>query len=765
MATPAMNPKQDPTLQGTAQPPPGPAAPGPGWDLDNDALAHALSWLTRFHGRERTPESLLAGMPITGRLGPDQAQRALREAGFSAGLVQKRVADLHHLLLPAVLLLKEGDACIVVARHPGDGRRYDIVMPGREHHACTAAEDELQAEYTGIALVATPEPMVGNAGPGALLTQEPGSHWLWGTMRRFMPYYRSALLAALLSNVLMLVTGVTTMVIYDKVIPHKAWVTLWALAIGGGLALAFDLLARQLRAYLIDLAGRKADLIVGSVLFRQTLGLRMEQRPDSAGAYAHHLGQIEVVRDFFASATLSAVSDLPFILVFVAMTFAIGGPLGWVLVVTIPVLLIGAALIQDSLRRATMGHMQQTADLHGVLVEAVDGLEDLKAAGAQGRFLRRYEEATAAAATAMLRSRKITAWTMNLSSVAQQLVSIVILVWGVYLIDDKVISAGALFGSMMFASRAVAPLASVVQLATRYQSARVALLALNHVMRQPLEREPGKVYVPRRELSGRVGLQDVGFSYPAAGGVEGPRVLSNLSLKFEPGERVAILGRIGSGKSTVLRLLAGLYLPSSGHVEADGIDLRQIDPADYRARVGFVSQDPRLFNGTLRDNVLLDRPAADPSRLAEVAHLTGLDRLIAQHPQGWELPVGEGGGLLSGGQRQLVALARCLVTRPQILLMDEPTSSMDAQSEVAFLRQLKEACGHCTLVMVTHRPAVLELVNRVVVVDGGRVAMDGPKAQVLAALSGARPAAAPAGAPSNLHLHPAARPMEREAPV
>ena len=504
---------------------------------------------------------------------------------------------------------------------------------------------------------------------------------------------------------------------------------------------------------------------MGSALFRQTLGLRMEQRPDSAGAYSHHLAQIEVVRAFFASATMSAVSDLPFILIFVAMTFAVGGPLGWVLVVAIPVLLIGSATIQGSLRRATRSHLQQTADLHGVLVEAVDGLEDLKAAGAQGRFLRRYEEATATAATAMLRSRRITSWTTNLSGISQQLVSMIILVWGVYLIDEKVISAGALFGAVMFASRAVAPLASVVQLATRYQSAFAAMQALNRVMKQPLERDPGKVYVPRRELTGRVGLRDVGFSYPATGGVQGPRVLSELTLQFEPGERVAILGRIGSGKSTVLRLLAGLYQPSSGQVEADGIDLRQIDPADYRARVGFVSQDPRLFNGSLRENVLLDRSTADPARLAEVARQTGLDRLIAHHPQGWELPVGEGGTLLSGGQRQLVALARCLVTRPQILLMDEPTSSMDAQSEVAFLRQLKEACGKCTLVMVTHRPAVLELAERVVVVDGGRVAMDGLKAKVLAALSGARPAEPPAGGPNNLHMHPSARTLERGAAV
>ncbi len=736
-------------------------APAPGWDLDNDALAHAISWLSGHHGRERTPESLLASLPAAGRLGPDQALRALREAGYSAGLVQRRVGELHELLLPAVLLLKEADCCIVVARR-NDGR-YDIVMPGRQHNACTATEAELEAEYTGMALVATPQPLApqGPAGEQAALSRSPGSHWLWGTMRRFVPYYRSALLAAMLSNLLMLVSGLATSVIYDKVIPHQAYVTLWALAAASGLALAFDMVARQLRAYLIDMAGRKADLIVGAMLFRQTLALRMEHRPASAGAYAHILAQVEQMREFFASATLSAISDLPFILIFVAMTFAIGGPLGWVLVIGIPLLMILSALIQGSLRRAMSTHMQQQADLHGVLVEAVYGLEDLKAAGAQGRFLRKYEESTAAAATAMLRTRSITSWTMNISAITQQLVTMIMLVWGVYLIDEKIISGGALIGAVMFATRAVAPLSSVTCLATRYQGARAAMRALDEVMNKPIEREPGKIYLPRRELTGRIGLAEVGFSYPATGTQEGPRVLKGLTLRIEPGERVAVLGRIGSGKSSMLRLLAGLYQPSEGHVEVDGIDLRQIDPADYRARVGFVAQDPRLFNGTLRDNVLLDRPSADPARLVDVARLTGLDRLIAAHPQGWELPVGEAGALLSGGQRQLVALARCLVTQPQVLLMDEPTSSMDAQSEVAFLRQLKEACGSCTLVLVTHRPAVLELVGRVVVVDAGQVVMDGPKDQVLAALSGKPPAAAA----SNVHMHPAAKPVEREASV
>lgn len=733
----------------------------PAWDLDNDALAHALSWLTRHHGRERTPESLLEGQPVHGRLAPDQALRVLREAGYNAQLVQRGVDEMHPMLMPAVLLLQGGDACVLV--RPLDGGRYDVVMPGREHHGLVATAAELSGEYTGIAIVATPrvEPRV--APHDEPLLRDPSTHWLWGTLRRFIPYYRSALLAAMLSNVLMLVTGLVTSVVFDKVIPHQAFVTLWALAAAGGLAVVFDLVARQLRAHLIDMAGRKTDLIVGALLFRQTLAVRMEHRPASSGAYAHTLGQIELVRDFFASATLSAISDMPFIIVFVAMTFVIGGPLGWVLVFAIPALIGLSMLIQGALRRAMMRNLKQQADLHGVLVEAVDGIEDLKAAGAQGRFLRHYEECTAAAAESQLRSRRITAWTNNISAVSQQFVTLVLLVFGVYLIDDKIISGGALVGAVMFSGRALAPLSSVVQLATRYQGARAAMRALDDVMRRPVEREPRRAYVPRTELTGRIALADVGFAYPSHEGQPAPAVLKGVTLGFQPGERVAILGRIGSGKSTVLRLLAGLYQPTEGHVDVDGIDLRQIDPADFRARVGYVGQDPRLFNGTLRENVLLDRAAADPGRLPEVARLTGLDRVAASHPLGWDLPVGEAGALLSGGQRQLVALTRCLVTRPQILLMDEPTSSMDAQSEVAFLRQLKEACGGCTLVMVTHRPAVLELVQRVVVIDAGRVVLDGPKEQVLAALSGAKPAGPAGSNGSKVHMHPSARPVEREA--
>ncbi|NDY94020.1 type I secretion system permease/ATPase [Ideonella livida] len=714
---------------------------------ETDALLQALIWLTRHHGRERSAVSLLAGMPVDGALRPAQALRVMQEAGFHASLLPRRLEDLSPLMLPVVALLREGDACLITRLVDGQAADpvWELVLPAAGGAVCQVRQSELAAEYLGHLLAVAPRLRPEPGSEAALL--QTGRHWLWGTLRRFLPYYRSALMAALISNVMMLVTGLVTSVVFDKVIPHQAFVTLWTLALGAGLALGLDLAARQLRSHLIDLSGRKADLIIGSLLFRQTLGVRMEHRPASSGAFAHHLAQIETVRDFFASATLSTLSDLPFIALFVGMCFIVGGPLGWVLAGSIPLILLMVAVIQGQLRRSTRASLAHQTDLQGVLVEAVEGLEDLKSCGAQGRFLQRYENATAHAALAAMRSRSISAWSNNLAAAAQQAVTLVMLVWGVYLIRDGVITAGALIGAVMFAGRAIAPLGSVVSLAVRYQGAMAAMQSLDRLMQLPTEREQQRAYLPRPQLQGGLALRQASFAYPPTGTDRPPVVLKDLNLAIQPGDRVAILGRIGSGKSTILRLLAGLYQPTEGRVEADGIDLRQIDPADFRAAVGFVTQEPRLFAGTLRDNVLMGRSAADPAALQAVAQLTGLDRLVAGHPLGWDLPVGERGGLLSGGQRQLVALARSLVVQPRLLLMDEPTSSMDAQSEALFLQRLQAAVGTRTLVVVTHRPAVLDLVTRILVVDNGRLVMDGPKAAVLAALAGA-PAPAGTGTPA-----------------
>ncbi|RZJ11121.1 MAG: type I secretion system permease/ATPase [Rubrivivax sp.] len=769
-------------LAANGEPPP---APDPLQGLVDqpagDPLLQALAWLTRHHGKPRSPESLRAGAPVDGALTPDGAIRVMRDAGYNAGLLRKSIDDINGLLMPAVLLLGGGDACVLVRRLDDPATvtagacRYEVVFPGPEAAAVPATTAELEPEYSGFMLAVSPLESAHSQRPDSPLLKLQdkglGSHWLWGTLKRFVPYYRASMLAALLSNVLMLASGLVTSVIYDKVIPHQAMVTLWTLAVGAGVALVFDLFARQLRSHLIDLAGRKADLIIGAKLYRQTLGVRMEHKPASAGSYAHYLAQVEMVREFFAGATLSALSDLPFLFIFIGMTFVIGGPLGWVLVLAVPVIMGVSWAMQGAMRRAMRTNMQETADMHGMLVESLEGLEDLKTSGAEGRFLRRYEHATAVVADTALTSRALSSWSMNLSSTLQQAINLILLVWGVYLIHDGQITSGALIGSVMFAARAVAPLGSLVSLATRYQGARAAMLSLNQMMSAPVERDGTRNYVPLGTVTGKVGLHDVGFSYPVAptahsqttGEGAAPKVLRNATMRLEAGERIAILGRIGSGKSTILRMLGGLYQPTEGMVEVDGLDLRQVDPAEYRARVGFVSQEPRLFLGTLRDNVLMGRAHLDASRLVEVAKLTGLDRVVAGHPMGWDLPVGEMGQLLSGGQRQLVALARALVTKPQILLMDEPTSSMDAQSEMAFLRQLRDAAGTATLVVVTHRPAVLELVTRIAVVDGGRIVMDGPRDQVLAALSGVRPAAP--SAEGGVHMHPSAQPVQRSASV
>jgi ATP-binding cassette subfamily C protein LapB len=724
-----------------------------------DPLLQAVLWLCRKHGLERSAQSLLASLSLDGLMGPTQAVRLLREAGFNAALVQRQPSRILSLLMPVVLLLKNGDAAIVTKRLPtkrGRVAEYELVLPGPDGLVCTTTEEELLKEYCGYALIATPRAR----GTPADLEDGPEGHWLWGTLKRFSPYYRSAMLAALVSNAMMLATGIFTSVVYDKVIPHKSFVTLWMLAIGAVMAIGFDLAAKQLRSYLLDLAGKKADLALGNLLFKQTLDIRLEHRPESSGAFAHYLGQIEVVREFTASASLSVVTDIPFIALFIFMTYTIAGPLVLVLLIAVPAVLVMSLGVQSLLKRFMSANMKQHADLNGTLIEVVEGMEDVRAAGAQGQFLRRYEEANAEAAHSSVRARSLSAWVTNVSGIAQQLVTVAMLVWGVHLIDQKQLSGGALIAAVMFAGRAIAPLSSVVMLAMRFQGAKAAMRALNELMSRPTVREPGKRYLPRPELQGQMALRKVSFAYPQGSRLHAPVVLKDVDIHVQPGERVAILGKIGSGKSTILRLLGGLYLPTEGFVEIDGLDLRQIDPSDFRNRVGFVAQEPRLFNGTMRENILMGRANADPARMTAVAKLTGLDKIADAHPLGYDMPVGEKGALLSGGQRQLVALARCLVTQPQILLMDEPTSSMDAQAESSFINHLRGAVGNRTLVLVTHRPALLDVVNRVIVVDNGRILCDGPKPYVMALLAGATPqqAQAAAQAAATAAQRPAAAP-------
>jgi ATP-binding cassette subfamily C protein LapB len=387
--------------------------------------------------------------------------------------------------------------------------------------------------------------------------------------------------------------------------------------------------------------------------------------------------------------------------------------------------------IQWPLSRYMQENLRESSLKHGLLIEALVGIETLKASNGQGYMQKRWEDYSALAASSSMKSRLLTNLAINFVSFIQQIETVIIVVWGVYLIGTGQLTMGALIGTVILAGRAVAPLAQVVGLAVRFQQAKASLSSLNGLMAKPTDRDEKQNYLPRARFDGALRTEDLSFCYPN----QKLLALDRLNLTIQAGERIAILGRIGSGKSTLLRLLNGLYLPSAGSVYADNIDLRQIDPADIHRNIGMVTQDCELFYGTLRENVMLAAPHAGPDKFLHVARLTGLDRLAARHPMGFEMGLGEGGSGLSGGQRQLVSLARCLLAQSPVVLMDEPTSAMDGQSEADFLARFQHVLGNRTLIVATHRLSLLPLITRIIVLDNGKVIADGPKDAVMKALA------------------------------
>ncbi|MGL5995870.1 MAG: type I secretion system permease/ATPase [Pseudomonas proteolytica] len=710
-----------------------------------DTLLQSISWICDHYGVGKTPEALTAGLPKGGLLAPSLALAALSAAGLSAGLVERRVQALPKQLVPMVLLRKEQGGCILLGRFIAtneEGKkvwRYQVILPEISDDPVELDQATMDEMYAGHAILVKPRAKVDlRAGDE---TPQPAGHWLLSTLWRYRSYYRSAAIAAVLINVLGLASIFFTMNVYDRVVPNQAFVTLWSLGIGVAIAMVFEAISRYVRAHLLDLAGKKADLVLGTMLFRQALSIQMEHKPASSGSFANQLREFESVRDFATSATLATISDLPFVLMFVGVIFIIGGPLGWVPMLLIPLILIISILIQWPLARTMKENMREAALKQGVLVESVEGLETLKAVGGESYMQRRWEAFSALAAATSMKSRSLSSVATGMVAFFQQLQTVVLIIIGVYLIDAGDLTMGALIATVMLAGRATAPLGQVIGLAVRFQQAKAALGSLNKLMAMPVDRDATREYLSKPPLSGQITVKNLGFSYPAPPMQPNPIVLQGVNLTVAAGERVAILGRIGSGKSSLLRVMARLYLPTEGQMFTDGLDVNQIDPADWRKAVGYVGQDARLFYGSLRENVMIGRPESTAEEFLRVLRLTGLDHIAAKHPKGINLPIGESGEGLSGGQRQLVSLARSLLARPKLLLLDEPTSAMDTQTETLFLEHLKRATEGQALVVVTHRPSLLALVDRIVVVDDGKVVADGPKAQILAQLSG-KPVAA-----------------------
>ncbi len=701
-------------------------------DEPDDSLLECLAILTRLHAHPVSAGALAAGLPLENdRLTPSLFVRAAELQGYSARILKRALRRISNLVLPAVLLLKDGRACVLTRLGPGESA--EIIFPETGLGAKTVPLSDINALYSGYCIFVQPRPR-GDQRAEEEIAAPPRS-WFWGTLWRFKRYYAETMVAALMINVLTIATSLFVMNVYDRVLPNNAEATLWVLAAGVAIAVGFEFVARTLRGYLLDVVGKKIDLLLASQLFRQALGMRMEARPASAGAFASNLREFEGLRDFFTSATLTTLTDLPFVFLFAWIISLIGGPIAYVPLLAIPLLLIAGLVAQIPLASLMRRHLTESAAKHGILVEAVEGVETLKTLSAEGAMQRRWENYTALTAQTAMRSRFISSLVVNFTLLIQQAVTILMVVWGAYRIADGVLTVGGLVACTILSSRALAPLGQLAGLLTRYQHSRAALMALNRIMALPTERPAGRSFLHRPVLRGQIEFANVGFSYPRTR-IE---VLRGVSFRIQAGEHVAILGRVGSGKSTLLRLMMGLYQSGSGSVLLDGTDLQQIDPADLRRNVGYVSQDARLFYGTLRENVTLGAPLAEDEAILDATRIAGLDRLVSGHPLGFDLLVGERGEGLSGGQKQSVALTRALLLAPPVFLLDEPTSAMDHNTEQALIAHFKTFMKGRTLVIATHKPAMLDLVDRLIVLDGGKVVADGPRHAILQTLTQAVP--------------------------
>lgn len=692
------------------------------------ALSACVLHLTAHLGRPVSAAALHEALPDAAPPGgsPDailaqdlrRAVIAAERAGLTAFFGRRATARIGPDLLPAILPLQGGGALVL---HERRGDRAVIHDPAAGDGLREVALTEALAGWTGHLLTLRHDPA--RAAARAEGTGGEAGHWFRSALAANRWAYVQVAVAAVVTNVLALVASLFTMVVYDRILPSAATESLFALTVGVGLALVFDLVVKTLRAAFIDQAGQRADLAMGQRIFDHVIGIQQKARRGSVGTVSATMREFETLRDFFTSATLVALVDLPFVVIFLAAIFLLAGPLVLVPAVAVPLVLLVGVLVQPALGRLADRILAEGQIKQSVLVETLTGIETIKAAGGAPRMRARWAEALARQSDYAMQSRAVTQLAINLTAFLQQAAQILIVVHGALLVVAGEITSGVLIAAVILTGRALAPLGVIAQTLTRLHQARTSYRSLDALMQAPVERPAGRQWLARPILSGALAFEGVRFAYPGQRGL----ALDGVSFTIRPGERVAILGPVGSGKSTVARLALGLYAPDEGAVLADGVDLRQVDPADLRRNIGAVLQEPWLVSGSLRENIALGgRQPTDEAVLA-AARLAGVEGFAARHPDGYAMALGERGEGLSGGQRQAVALARALIDDPAILLLDEPTAAMDSASEAALIARLKPVLGGRTLIVVTHRPSLLELVERVIVIDGGKVVGDGPK--------------------------------------
>lgn len=695
---------------------------------NDDPLLDCLVIMTAIFERPHSSDALSAGLPLVDdRLTPELFVRAAGRAGLSARIVRRGLSDITNLSLPAVLLLKGGKACVLI-KQDSNGKA-SVVLPETGQGVTQISTEKLASMFAGYVIFAKPEFQFDKRSEATEM--RPTKDWFWGTLKKFWRIYAQVGVAALFVNLFAIATPLFVMNVYDRVVPTKGHETLWVLVVGVSVIFAFEFALRWLRSYFTDTAGRSADVIMASMIFQQILGVKMSSKPASAGAFANQLREFETLRDFFTSATMVTMIDLPFIFLFITLIFIIGGPVAFVPLAAIPIVIFAGLVIQKPLTKVVTESARESAQKHALLVESIVGLETIKAMGAEGRTQRTWERFVGETSKSGMKARSLSQLAMFITTLTTQFTTIAVVVVGVYLIFGGDLTVGALIACTILTGRAMAPLGQVAALMTRFNQSMVSLKTLDQLMQMPVERPAGSKFVHRPNLKGSIEFKNVTFAYPN----QQITALDNVSFRVNPGEKIGIIGKIGSGKSTIERLALGLYQPDSGSIRIDGTDIQQIDPADLRRNIGYVSQDIFLFYGSVRDNIAVGAPHADDAAILRAARLSGVDNFVSKHPQGFDLNVGERGENLSGGQRQSISLARAFVRNPNMLILDEPTSAMDKGSEDWFIARLREYMVNRSMILVTQRVSLLTLVDRLLVMDGGGVVADGPRDTVLEMLA------------------------------
>ena len=696
-----------------------------------DPLLDCLVTYCKLKGTPFSSSAFLAGLPLQDeqRLTPELLIRAAARANINATIKERDLTAIPNLVLPCILPLKDGNACLLERI---DEDKAIVILSDSGKGRSTINIEDLGKEYLGYAIYLTET--INHANKKENLVEQRKGHWFWSTFFDNKAIYRDVIIASVVINIFVLANPLFVMNVYDRIVPNNAVESLWVLAIGISVVYMFDILLKHLRSYFLEIAGKKSDVIMSAKLFEQTLGLTMENRKGSIGAFASNLKEFDSIRNFFTSGTIASLVDLPFVIIFLLVIYFIAGIIVLVPIGIIILILLYSLIMKKPIKGATEATYEASAQKNAVLIETLTSIETIKSLGVEARSQWKWEQAVGEIAQASIKSKMMQSSIGRVTGFMQQMSTVVIILTGVYLIQDGSLTMGGLIATVMLSQRAIGPTGQFANLTASYEQTKTALSSLNDLMDQEVERPQDKQFIQHALIEGAIEFIDVVFTYPD----ESKPALNGVSFKIKAGEKIGIIGRIGSGKSTIEKLILAFYRPDSGSILIDGIDITQLDPAELRRNINYVPQDVILFSGDVRENIAYKAPYIDDVHILKAAKTAGVDDFIKTHPSGYSLKVNEGGTSLSGGQRQSIGVARALLTPSPIYLFDEPTNAMDSSTEATLLRRLKENTIQNTLIVVTHKMSILQLVDRLIVIENGKLVADGKKEAVIEALKSGR---------------------------